>query len=211
MSEASPRVQRPALLWIVAATAFAAMFAAIAGLLNLDALRRAGPIPLTAHADEILDALSDSPWIGSESNGPIVWSIVKADRACCWRVTPAALAGLSEESMELRMIVVAPRGAAPDRALREAAGFAQERDWPALRAWVDGKGAGTLPADPDVTEGYAEWGRASFDRVAAILRDNGVEPRLPLVIWRVGPEWRVLTGSPNARLDAVRRDMAVAS
>ena len=212
MSAPLPRVQRPALLGLMCAIAFGAALAAGAGLMNLNAARLAGPVTLVTATGEVADALSDSPWVGSPANGPIVWAFTAPDCAACGKLTPAAIAALAEEEMEIRMIVVAPRGkgvAASDGAV---AALAETRDWDELRRWTAGVAPTTaVPRDASVVEGNVEWGRASWDRIAAILRDNGVDPKLPLLIWKRGPEWRVLVASPAATLDAVRRDMAVES
>jgi len=89
--------------------------------------------------------------------------------------------------------------------------LSEVRDWPSLQMWAAGDALPPASTDPNEQEGYREWGRASWDRVAAVLRENGVDPKLPLLIWRRGPEWRVLVGTRAATLDALRRDMAVES
>jgi hypothetical protein len=202
-------VERPVLLWLASLVAFGAAGVAVLGLSGQYAARLAGPVTLVSDTEEIADALSDSPWTGSEANGPIVWAFMQPDCAACGKLDAAAVASLADENMEIRMIVVAPRGAAePDIS---TAALAESRDWSELEQWA--AGAAITPQTPDAAarDGYIEWGRASWDRVAAILRDNGVDPKIPLLIWRRGPEWRVLVGGRAVTLDAVRRDMAVES
>lgn len=211
MNPTARRVQHPALLGLVLALTALAGLGAVSGLVGLHAARLAGPVPLITQTEEVADALGDSPWVGSDATGPVVWAFVKSDTACCGSLTPARLVALSDENMELRIVVVAPRTGAGDTAKASAATLAVSRDWADLRRWADGAATTGRAADPAETEGYVEWGRASYDRVAALLRRNGVEPRLPLVIWRAGPEWRVLVSGPGARIDSIRRDMAVDS
>lgn len=203
----SARVARPALLWLVSALAFG--FAGMAGLSlwGLGATKLAGPVSLVSRTADIADALEDSPWTGSAPNGPIVWAFVPVDCRSCGRLTAGAIAGLADEEMEIRMVVVAPRNGAAGA----APALAETRDWATLEQWVDGGAVAAPTNDEAAREGYVEWGRASWDRVSAIMRDNDLDPRLPLLLWRRGPEWRVLQGSPAATLDAVRRDMAVES
>ncbi|MDX2235176.1 MAG: hypothetical protein NW200_11830 [Hyphomonadaceae bacterium] len=209
MNASVRRVERPALLGLVCAIAFGAAGLAGFSLWSQHAQRLAGPVTLVAETDEIADALADSPWTGSDSTGPIVWAFTAPDCADCGRLDAAAVAALSQEEMEIRMVVVAPRSA--PEADPAAAALAESRDWTALERWAAGDAIAPVSADAAAREGYVEWGRASWDRVAAILRENDIDPRLPLLIWRRGPEWRVLPGGPAVTLDAVRRDMAVES
>ena len=216
--QTSPRVRRPALLWLVSAIAFAAAALAGAGLVGMRAARLAGPVTLVSDTEEIADALSDSPWAGSPANGPIVWAFTRPDCRDCGKLDAASLAALADEEMEIRMVVVAPRGvgdagadAPPTLMHAAAASLAENRDWAEMQRWSAGETPIPFTGDRASADGYVEWGRASFDRIAAILRDNGVDPKLPLLIWRRGPEWRVLVGGRAVTLDALRRDMAVES
>ena len=215
---AAPRVARPVLLGLVSAIAFGAAALAGAGLYGMNAARLAGPVTLVADTEEIADALADSPWVGSADNGPIVWAFTRPDCRDCGKLDAASIAALVDEDMEIRMVVVAPRGesdaaaeAAPSPMHAAAASLAQARDWSEMQRWSAGEATQPFSGDRVSADGYVEWGRASFDRVAAILRDNGVDPKLPLLIWRRGPEWRVLVGGRAVTLDALRRDMAVES
>ena len=215
---AARRVQRPVVLGLVAAIAFGAAAVAGVGLFGMQAALLAGPVTLVSDTDEIADALADSPWAGSAGTGPIVWAFTRPDCSDCGKLDAAAIAALAEEEMEIRMVVVAPRGvgdatpdAAPSSLHAIAASLAQSRDWTQMQRWSDGQAPIAFSGDRLSTDGYVEWGRASYDRIAAILRDNGVDPKLPLLIWRRGPEWRVLVGGRAVTLDAVRRDMAVES
>lgn len=209
MPQAAPRVDRPTLLWLAATLAFGAALLAVAGLVNLQAARLAGPVTLVSHTEEIADALADSPWTGSAESGPVVWAFTRPDCGDCGALAPREVLSLADEEMEIRMVVVAPRTTAA--AAESVAALAETRDWAALERWAAGEDAAAQTPDAAVREGYVEWGRASWDRLAALLRENGVDPRLPVLIWRRGPEWRVLVGSRAASLDHVRRDMAVES
>ena len=82
MSASIPRVQRPALLGIMCAIAFGGALVAGAGLMGLRDARLAGPVSLVTATEEVADALGDAPWIGSESNGPVVWAFTRPDCDC---------------------------------------------------------------------------------------------------------------------------------
>jgi hypothetical protein len=205
---AGPRVARPSLLALACAIAFGAAALAGYGLWSRHAERLAGPVTLVSETEEIADALADSPWTGSESTGPIVWAFTRPD-CDCGRLTPEAVAALSDEEMEIRMVVIAPRDMSQPPA--DVAALAEARDWGTLERWAEGERVAAQTPDAATQEGYVEWGRASWDRLSALLRANGIDPRLPLLVWRRGPEWRVLVGGNGATLDAVRRDMAVES
>lgn len=208
MTSSARRVERPALLGLACLIAFGAAGVAGVGLWSQHATRLAGPVTLVAQTDQIADALADSPWVGSEGNGPIVWAFTRPD-CDCGRLDAASVIALAEEEMEIRMVVVVPRGDADGDA--SVAALAESRDWGALQRWTGGDEIAPQTTDAAARDGYTEWGRASWDRVAAILRENGVDPKLPLLLWRRGPEWRVLVGGRAVTLDAVRRDMAVES
>lgn len=211
MNEPMRRVQRPELLALVAGIALLSAFAAGGGLISRQQAQAAGPVILISSVEAMEDALLDAPWLGPENGGPVVWALTKADCAACGALPPTEVAALADEEIDVRVVAVAAREGADAGAQDSAASLAHARDWGTLRDW-----SATAPLEPTTPdkaarEGYAEWGRASYDRVAAVLRENGVEPKLPILIWRRGPEWRVVTNGKSASLDHVRRDLALES
>src|SRR5262249_55054486 len=62
--------------------------------------------------------------------------------------------------------------------------------------------------DPAIVEGYLEWGRASYDRVATIVARNGGTMRTPALFWRRGPEWRAAIGKDGGLADRALRELA---
>ncbi len=211
MNEPIRRVKRPALLALMAAIACASALMAGGGLLLRDQARLAGPVTLISGARAMEDALLDAPWLGPENDGPVVWAFTSADCAACGALPPVVLAALADEGVDVRIVAVAARESAGAQAVESAAALAHARDWNALRDW-----SATAPLEPTTTdkaavEGYTEWGRASYDRVSALLRANGVEPHMPVLLWRRGPEWRAVTNARRNALDAVRRDLALES
>ena len=211
MNEPLRRVQRPELLAVLCAVVLLSAMAAGGGLLARQHAQLAGPVTLTTGVADMEDALLDSPWLGPENGGPVVWAVTKSDCADCGALPPVEVAALADEEIDVRIVAVAARDGARSGALESAASLAHARDWNTLRDWSNAAPLEATTADKAAQEGYAEWGRASYDRVAAILRDNGVEPKLPLLIWRRGPEWRVVTKGSRASLDHVRRDLALES
>lgn len=210
MNEPLRRVQRPGLLALVAGVVLVSALAAGAGLIGRHQAQLAGPVILVSGTETMEDALLDAPWLGPENGGPVVWALTKADCAACGALPPVEVAELADEEIDVRVVAVAARdgGAA---AQDSAASLAHARDWLTLRDWSNTAPLPTSTTDKAAREGYAEWGRASYDRVAAVLLENGVEPKLPILIWRRGPEWRVVTNGSRASLDHVRRDLALES
>lgn len=211
MTEPTRRVQRPALLALMGAIVLMSGLAAGAGLFLQYQTRLAGPVTLTSGAQAMEQALLDAPWLGPENDGPVVWAITRADCAACGVLPPSILAALADEGVDVRIVAVAARDGASAGAVGNAAALAHARDWNALHEW-----SAAVPLEPTTTdkaaiEGYAEWGRASYDRVSALLRANGIEPQMPVLLWRRGPEWRAVTNARRNALDAVRRDLALES
>ncbi|MBL8558883.1 MAG: hypothetical protein JNM47_09205 [Hyphomonadaceae bacterium] len=211
MNEAIRRVRRPGLLVVMAGMALVSALAAGGGLFSRHQAQLAGPVILVAGTETMEDALLDAPWLGPENGGPVVWALTKADCADCGALPPTEVAALAEEEIDVRVVAVAARDGAGANALDSAASLAHARDWNTLRDWSKHAPLELTTTDSAAREGYAEWGRASYDRVAAVLRENGVEPKLPILIWRRGPEWRVVTNGNRTSLDQVRRDLALES
>lgn len=211
MNDPVRRVQRPTLLALMSAIVLVSGVAATAGLVGRHQSLLAGPVTLTTGTAALEDALLDAPWLGPENDGPVVWAITSADCAACGALPPQVLAALEDEEIDVRIVAVAARDGAKSGALESAASLAHARDWNALRDWTAAAPLEPTTADGAAIEGYAEWGRASWDRVAAILRGNGIEPDMPVLVWRRGPEWRAVTHGRRSALDAVRRDLALES
>jgi hypothetical protein len=211
LNEPVRRVQRPALLALMGAIALASALTAGGGLFLHHQARLAGPVTLIGGGEALEDALLDAPWLGPENDGPVVWAITRADCPDCGALPPAVLAELADEGIDVRIIAVAARDGATAQAVGSAASLAHARDWNTLREWRADAPLEPTTADKAAIEGYAEWGRASYDRVSALLRADGVEPHLPVLLWRRGPEWRAVTRGGRTALDALRHDLAVES
>jgi hypothetical protein len=211
VTDPAPRVQRPTLLALASALALLGGLGAAGGLWTRYEAMSAGPVTLTTDVATLEDALLDAPWLGPENDGPVVWAITPADCAACGALPPTELAELADEEIDVRVLAVARRQGAPAASVANAAALAHARDWITLRDWSANAPLAPTTADPAALEGYAEWGRASYDRIAATLRANGLEPELPILVWRRGPEWRVVVKGRRNALDIVRRDLALES
>lgn len=211
MNEPVRRVQRPSLLVLLGAAVLLSGALATGGLVTRYQARLAGPVTLTTDIATLEDALLDAPWLGPENGGPVVWAITRSDCAECGALPPRVLADLADENIDVRVIAVAAREGAKSGALESAAALAHARDWNALRDWSAEAPLEATTEDKQAVDGYAEWGRASYDRISAALRENGLDPDLPILIWRRGPEWRAVVNGHRDALDIVRRDIALES
>jgi len=211
LNEPMRRVQRPVVLGLMSGIVLMSAVAAGGGLISRQQAQAAGPVILVSGVEAMEDALLDAPWLGPENGGPVVWALTRADCADCGALPPVEVAELADEEIDIRVVALAAREGAKGGAQESAASLAHARDWNTLRDWSAAAPLEPTTTDKAAQEGYAEWGRASYDRVAAVLRQNGVEPTLPILIWRRGPEWRVVTNGKSASLDYVRRDLALES
>jgi hypothetical protein len=189
----------------VGLTAAAALCMAV-GLWDLGQRQTTAPKVVAVEKAVLSDALNDAPWISSGGEGPVVWLVTAADCPACRRFEKQVLPGLLDRGVQARVILVAPREsnvAQPEAQI--IAAVAKKRDWVTLQAWMtSGKpGDGAIgQADQD---GYLEWGRASYDRLAVTLKRNGMDLAVPALFWRVGPEWRASV-KPDGRTLAFLRD-----
>jgi hypothetical protein len=215
MAHVVRRVQRPALLVAFCVFAFVAHVGAMGALLGIRDSRLATPAAIASRSDALGEALAQAPWLGPETIAPELWLVTRPDCRACAQFEANVLHDLASSHVGVRVVVVAPRelGDRFEHPQRFAAALARTRDWSAVKVW--GEAAGRLDPqrvalieEPSVVEGYVEWGRASLDRMNEILTENGVEPELPMLLWRRGGEWRVLTGAKALSIDPVRRDMA---
>lgn len=207
--DVSARVRRPALLALLAALTGVAAAAAIVGLVRVSRTIERAPLVIVRAADELAPALDAAPWAGEEADtaeGPLVWALAPLACNTCGAFYDRVLPQLEQSGASVRLIVYAPRDERDPAVLARAALWAQARD-PGLLSALRGEGAPRpLDSDPAAVEGFVEWGRASHDRIARILRLNGADMATPALFWRAGPEWRASLGNPPHTADYVRRD-----
>lgn len=156
------------------------------------------------------DALADGPFVATE--GPAqVWIVSTPDCPACAALEARVAADLVGQGVGVRLMMLAPRDVVADDAMMaRVATVAARRDWltyqacfPTAQAACD---AGAL--DAAAIDGYLEWGRATQDRIAAVVSANEAPLRFPMVFWRAGREWRLATGADAADLRQIARDVA---
>jgi hypothetical protein len=179
------------------------------GLWDLAQRRAAAPSVVAVDKATLADALSDAPWISSGGNGPVVWLVTAPDCAPCRTFERRALPDLLDRGVEARVILVAPRVGADFGDARQVAALARRRDWVALHTWMAGGGDRTGAAlEAAATEGYLEWGRASYDRITQAVERNGLKMAVPAVFWRAGPEWRASVRPDERAIRFLHEDLA---
>ncbi|MGE3142801.1 MAG: hypothetical protein AB7L65_05730 [Hyphomonadaceae bacterium] len=183
-----PQIARPRVLGLTLACLAGA--ASLAGLGFARLLERADQAPVTvlSHSDRLGQALEKAPWVRVGGQGPVVWAVLGGPCAQCAAFAAEDLAALENEGFEVRVIYVADVGAGRAE---------QERAIAIARAR---RGDEEGPPEPGEAEGDLQWGRTAAAEIAAVLSANHRPSSLPLLIWRRGPEWRVLQGrDPHAR------------
>lgn len=204
--EAQTPVRRQSMLYAAVGLTAAAALCMAVGLWDLGQRQTTAPKVVAVEKAVLADALNDAPWITSGGEGPVVWLVTATDCQACRSFEKQVLPGLLDRGVQARVILVAPRErevAQPDAEVIAAA--AKTRDWVALQAWMTSGKPGEGAIGPADREGYLEWGRASYDRLAVTMKRNGINLAVPALFWRVGPEWRASV-RPDGRTLAFLRD-----
>jgi hypothetical protein len=194
-------VQRPTILGATLTCTLAAFGLVAFGWADLHSLRTTPPpTDITDKGEAIAEALEAAPFVSAAGVAPAqLWAIAPAVCADCARFHRETVAVLAAGEGLVRVLVAPQRNAGGDETAFVAA-LAKRRDWAAYRRFADtgamvGDAAMTDPAE---VEGFAEWARASADRLATL----GVTVDGPVVMWAVGDAWRIVSGP--AALDAGR-------
>lgn len=189
---------------------------ALALFTMLNVLLRDEPTLVVAEKAALAETLEGAPWFAWEPRNPedpAVWLLSRPDCPACRGLERR----LGRADAELRLIVVAPRDAG-ELHTAVAAELARRRDGDAFQTWLKNPSqplplpAGVLDVDlgAEAVAGYAELGRATQDRLAAIAAANGLELQVPALIWRRGREWRIAVQPDAADRAALFRDLAAA-
>jgi hypothetical protein len=220
-------VKRPRLLAAVVAGVGSLAAMAAMGLADLRAYLSASPTVVAVGASQLQAALQDAPaLVDNPIDSPTAWLLTSPRCEECRRFENRDLARLQAMGVKVNVIVVAPRGAPgvtdADRTL--VANLALKREWSVFKACmasapslapkifeVNSACAQNAVGDEAVVDGYLEWGRASHDRISAVLAANGADMKLPALFWRRGVEWRALVGEDPRAVEHVARDLAPTS
>lgn len=171
----------------------------------------AEPMAVMVDAERLEAALAAAPWASSGGEGGgVLW--VLAHRSCrpCERYLRSEAPALDEAGVDVRVILFAPADAGPEeRAVLAEIGI--RRDWPTLRAYVDGDEAsfyarGSYPPALDpVRAAVVAAGRRARDEIADVMAENGYSAVYPLLFWR-DPEsgWRAAMDDTTRGRRAVR-------
>jgi hypothetical protein len=206
MSASPRRVDKPELVMVCAGFALLSALCAGVGLMRAGGLQAHAPASVLAHRADLGEALQEAPWVASSEGGPIVWAVAGDSCRNCAAFLDRTLPGLNARGVEVRLVLTHPLGAAGE-ADDVVAELARTRDWNAFEHWREGKRQANFAGeDPAEQEGLVEWGRASYDRIAEVFQANKIDPSLPVLLWRKGPEWRVLTGPEALSIDRPLRD-----
>lgn len=198
------QVNDPAALALAAAATIGLTALAQAALFGLERAQTAsGALPIGAYALE--DALTRAPSVALAEGERAVWIVSGVDCPACRTLERRAAERLGGGAYAIRLVLAAPRDAALEPA--EAIGLAAlaRRGTGAWEDCVDdARGLAFvsdvrcqrhISSDPAEIEGYLEWGRASYDRIADVLSANGVTLEPPAVIWRDEAGWQVTMGA----------------
>jgi len=152
------------------------------------------PHQISKHQDEIGKILEGSGWVSPGLTGPKLYML--AYRACsdCDRFAESQFSDLHKAGVDTRVIEIAPadvngqpRSTAVERAT--VAELWVNRSWALYERWTavppDAWTAPAIPAaDGDVARGaVVEVGRVSVERLAPLLKDNGIGLSYPVLIW----------------------------
>jgi hypothetical protein len=199
----APALRRPAIFAFALAALILASGALAAGLAQLAARRDAAPVVVAVDKDDLEAALGSAPWTSSGDGGRVLWLVTAPDCAPCRTFERDDVPRLLGAGVEVRAILVAPRGLALSTpAARDVAMLTKERDWDAVHLWMQGKRDSSNDQVEEAEEdGMLEWGRQSDERIAAVLKRNGLALGAPALFWKNGREWRA---SVKANAEAFR-------
>lgn len=206
MTAPARSVARPELVLLSAAIALLSALVAGVGLMRAGVLQANAPASVLVQRAALGEALDEAPWVASAQGGPVIWAIASDSCGKCAAFLDGALPELSERGVEVRLVLTQPRGTAgnADDVIAE---LARTRDWSVYERWREGRrNAAFTSEDPAERDGLVEWSRASYDRIADVFELNKIDAELPALLWRKGPEWRVLTGPEALSISRPLRD-----
>lgn len=152
------------------------------------------PKTITKHQAEIAKILQESGWVSPGLTGPKLYMVSFRDCPDCIRFKADVFPKLQEANVDTRVIEIAradENGAAKSTPVERATvaelwvnrSWALEQRWneTPVEAWT---APGVKRADGDIARtAVIEAGRANVEKLAPLLKDNGVGSALPLLIW----------------------------
>lgn len=152
------------------------------------------PHPINKHQAEIAATLQGAGWVSPGLTGPKLYVI--ANRACadCTAYEQSEFPRLQKAGVDTRVIMVAlpdlngqPKSTPAERST--VAELWVNRSWPLFQRWMAAQPAswnaqGLAVADGDAARtAVIEAGRAATDKLAPLLKDNGIRFAYPTLIW----------------------------
>jgi hypothetical protein len=221
--EGKASILRPRFLSAVVACCVGSLALALAGLADVRTAIAEAPQIIAVEAAALETALEESPVLATAEAGPVAWLVTAPDCEDCRHLEEAAFNRLSAAGIAVK-VVMAPANESPNATSVEARAFvaalAARQDYQSLAPCLVSRRdeadslvrrvacrTSAVELSAPAIEGYLEWGRASHERIAAVLAANGLEPRAPALIWRRGGEWRAAVGRDQRSVAAAVRDL----
>jgi hypothetical protein len=153
------------------------------------------PVTVTRNQAEIQQLLDEASWVSAGGGGEPLYIIGYRDSAALQRYEREEAPKLRAAGVEARVILFArpdKEGLAQSTAAERAtiAELWLTRDWTLYQRWTatptnNWTAAGIPAADGNLARGaVVEAGRDFVARLVEDLRDAGLQPRYPLIIWR---------------------------
>jgi hypothetical protein len=169
---------------------------AVSGYLAYDYFyARFQPVTITRNQGEIQRLLDESSWLSAGGGDQPLYIIGYRDSAATRAYQLQEADKLRAGGVDVRVILFArpDKEGAPQSTAAERATLAElwlTRDWSLYQRWTatpskDWTAAGIPLADGNLARGaVVEAGRQFMTRLDGLMRDSGVKPTFPLVIWR---------------------------
>lgn len=182
-------------IWSALAALIGLILAGVAYWAYWNYYARFQPVTVTRNQAEIQRLLDESSWVSAGGGGEPLYIIGYRDSASMQRYEREEIPKLRAAGIEARIIVFARpdrEGLAQSTAAERAtvAELWLTRDWTLYQRWTatpvrNWTAAGIPAADGNLARGaVVEAGRTFVTRLAADLRQAGLQVRYPLVIWR---------------------------
>ena len=169
---------------------------AVGGYLAYDQLyARFQPVTIARNQGQIQRLLDEASWVSAGGGDQPLYIIGYRDSAATQAYQQQEAEKLKAGGVDVRIIMFArpDKEGAPQSTAAERATLAElwlTRDWDLYQRWTatpskDWTAAGIPVADGNLARGaVVEAGRQFMTRLDELMRDAGVKPMFPLVIWR---------------------------
>jgi hypothetical protein len=191
---------------------------AVSGYLAYDYFyARFQPVTIARNQGEIQRLLDESSWVSAGGGDQPLYIIGYRDSAATQAYELQEAEKLRAGGVDVRVILFArpDREGAPQSTVAERATLAElwlTRDWSLYQRWTatpskDWTAAGIPLADGNLARSaVVEAGRQFMTRLDGLMRDAGVKPTFPLVIWRDREGFMKACACADARSWAFIRD-----